>query len=68
MVDSDEVDTVDWKANILDATKATAVACGELVRCATEVHGELIPKKEKKRSQEEQEWSKGLQAAVWANI
>ncbi len=63
MVDFGEVDTTDWKADILEVTKTTAIACGELVRCATEVHGELVPKGEK-RGQEEEQWSKGLLAAV----
>ena len=63
MVDSDEVVTVESSAEILEMTKETAMACGELARCATEIHGELLPKGEQ-RGHELEEWSQGLLAAV----
>ena len=58
-----DADTIDYNYEILEDVKKTAKACSTLVELVIAVHQELMPL-EDQRSQQDEEWSHGILAAV----
>ena len=58
-----DADTVDYNYEILEDVKKTAKACSSLVELVIAVHQGLMPP-EDQRSQQDEEWSHSILAAV----